>query len=330
MCLNYNPFTQSIPQSCSCQPCGDVTIDVVVTVTSSTDGSPVMGAMIEYAIAGGSTLRTLTDILGMFTITATVHDDAISFNILEAIHVPEVHQVNLIPPGPLRISVVLLSRSTNPGPSAMIGDIATVNYSTSVVMTIDGDPVIGDVTAVTSYIAAEMPFSFDTGLPPPVVISDNENNTYYAVRLIAATRLVSDSNTPLTASGVVETTFTNGTGVLDSNSFSLLTYNNNWMIDSSVTITPGNGDEVNANVMLSDSELPWAIGSPVPAEEICYVQVRTFRRDNNPLSGVELKLRYYSSLNSLVEHSSLEVLAQQGMDQWIQIVQLLTTQHVNQ
>ena len=150
ICLNYNPFTQSIPQTRSCEPCGDVTIDVVVTVTSSTDGSPVMGAMVEYAIAGGSTLRTMTDSLGMFTITATVHDDVISFNILEAIHMLEVRQVNLIPPGPLRISVVLLSRSTNPGPSVTIGDIATVNYSTSMVMTIDGNPVIGDVTAVTS------------------------------------------------------------------------------------------------------------------------------------------------------------------------------------
>ena len=147
------------------------------------------------------------------------------------------------------------------------------------------------MTAVTSYIAAEMPRSFDTGLPPPVVVSDSANNTYYAVRLIASTRLVSDITTmPLNASGVVETTFTDGTGVLDNNSFSLLTYNNNWMIDSSVTITPGNGNEVNANAMLSDSELPWAIGSPVPTEEIYYVQVRTFRRDNNPLSGVEVEV----------------------------------------
>ena len=292
MCLNYNPFTQSVSQTCSCQPCGDVTIDVVVTVTSSTDGSPVMGAMVEYAIAGVTAPSIVTDSLGMFTITATVSDVDVSFNITEANHMPETHQpIDLIPPGPLRISVVLLSRSTNPGLSAMVGSIATVDYSASVVMTIDGNPFMEDVTAVTSYIAAEMPLSFDTGLPPPVVISDGVSNTYYAVRLIAATRLVTDNEMRLTASDVVvETTFTDGTGLLDNNSFSLLTYNNNWMIDSSVTITPGNDDEVNANATLSDSELPWAIGAPVPAGEICYVQVRTFRRDNNPLSGVEVEV----------------------------------------
>ena len=221
---------------------------MVVTVTSSTDGSPVMGALVEYAIAGVTAPSIVTVSLGMFTITATVSDVDVSFNITEANHMPETHQpIDLIPPGPLMISVVLLtlSRSTNPGPSAMVGSIATVDYSASMVMTIDGVPFMEDVTAVTSYIAAEMPLSFDTGLPPPVVISDGVSNTYYAVRLIAATRLVSDNDMPLTASDVVvETTFTDGTGELDSNSFSLLTYNNNWMIDSSVTVTPGNGDGV--------------------------------------------------------------------------------------
>ena len=292
MCLNYNPFTQSIPQTCSCQPCGDVTIDVVVTVTSSTDGSPVMGAMVEYAIAGGTPVSRLTDSIGMFTITATVNDGDVSFNIIETNHMPEVRQVDLIPPGPLNISVVLLSRSTITGLSAMVGDIATVDYSTSEVITIDGDLFTGGMRTVTSYIAAEMPYSFATGLPPPVVTSDG---TYYAVRLIAATRLVSESNTtPLTASGVlVETTFTNGTEGTegpDNTTFFLLTYNDNWINSSTVTITPGDGDEVNASATLPNSELPWAIGSPVPPDEICYVQVRTFRRDNNPLSGVEVEV----------------------------------------
>ena len=290
MCLTYNPFTQSIPQTCSCQPCGNVTIDVVVTVTSSTDGSPVMGAMVDYAIAGGTIFSTMTDSLGMFTITATVSDGDVSFNIIAANHMPVVRQVDLIPPGPLMISVVLLSRSTNSGPSAMVGSIATVEYS--MIMTTDGAPFEGDVRVVTSYIAAEMRYSFNTSLSPPIVISDGVSNTYYAVRLIAETTLVSDNDMPLTASDVVvETTFfTNGTEGPDNTTFSLLTYNDNWMIDSSVTITPGDGNEVNATATLSNSEVPWAIGIPVPTEEICYVQVRTFRRDDNPLSGVEVEV----------------------------------------
>ena len=249
-----------------------------------------MGAMVEYTITGGTPSDTMTDSLGMATISATVSDVTIDLNITATGFVPEGRQVQLIPPGPLRLSVVLLSQSiSDNGPDASIievGSIATVEYT--LVMTTDGDTFMGNVTALTSYFAAEMPLSFDAAMPPPVVISDSMSNTYYAVRLIAATRLVDDSGMmPMTTSVVVETNFTDE----PDNTLSLLTYDGNWMIGSSVTITPGdNNGEVMANAMLSDTELPWAIGHPVPAGEICYVQVRTFRRDNNPLSEVEVEV----------------------------------------
>ena len=290
VCRPYNPLTLSQPQTCSCQPCGNIAIDVIVTVNSSADGSPVMGATVDYTITGGTPSDIMTDSLGMATISATVSDVTIDLNIAAIGFVPEGRQVQLIPPGPLRLSVVLLSQSiSDNGPDASIievGSIATVEYT--LVMTTDGDPFMGDVTALTSYFAAEMPLSFDAAMPPPVVTSDGMSNTYYAVRLIAATRLVDDM-VPLTTSGIVETNFTVGP---NDTTFSLLTYDGNWMSDSAVTITPGDNGEVIANAMLSDTELPWSIGSLVPNEDICYVQVRTFRSwtFNNPLSEVEVEV----------------------------------------
>ena len=251
-----------------------------------------MGATVEYAINGGTPSDTMTDSLGMFTINATVNDATINFTISDSGHAPEERQVHLIPPGPLRLSVVLLSQSiSDNGPDASIievGSIATVEYSE--VMTTDSELHTGNVRTLTSYFAAEIPYSFDAPIPPPVVIS---NGTYFAVRFIAATRLVDDSGMLLITSGVVETNFTGGP---DNSTFSLLIYDNDWMIgDSPVTITPGDNNEVTANAMLSSTKFPWAIGSPVPAKEICYVQVRTFRSVdnplvNNPLSDVEVEV----------------------------------------
>ena len=299
VCPPYNPLILRQPQTCSCLPCDDITIDVIVTVTSSTDGSPVMGAMVDYSTLDGTPNSIMTDILGMFTITATVSDVAISFNITENNHRREEHQpVDLIPPGPLRINIVLLSSTiTDQGPLSpsspsiiRVGDIANVTYDS--VMTTDNQPFMGSIISSASYIAAEMPLSFDTSLPPPVITI---GDTFYAVRLIAATTLSDDDidMMRLTASGVVQTTLTlQGP---EDNTFSLLTFDNTlgeWMSASSLMIMPStpNNEEVIAGAMLQDTELLWAIGNPISSEQICYVQVRAFRRDNNPLSGVEVEV----------------------------------------
>ena len=47
---------------------------------------------------------------------------------------------------------------------------------------------------------------------------------------------------------------------------------------------------VTATATLPDTELSWAIGYPITPTMICYVQVRTFRRDNNPLSSVDVEV----------------------------------------
>ena len=306
-CQRYNPLILSQPQTCLCLPCDDITIDVIVTVTSSADGNPVMMAMVDYAIVGDTPTSTMTDSLGMFTISATVSDIAVSFNISEANHVPEIHQpVDLIPPGPLRISIVLLSHTivdqgpVSPSSSIVrIGDIANFTYDS--VTTTDDQPFMGNVKSLTSYIADEMPHSFDASLPPSIVTNDN---TFYAVRLIAQTRLRDDSDTILsTTSGIVQTTLTlQGP---EENTFVLLTFNNNlgeWENVSPLMIMPPmpNNEAVTAGAILPDSELQWAIGNPIPTDEICYVQVRSFRRDNNPLSGVDVEvLQLYDQFGAM-------------------------------
>ena len=92
--------------------CDDIIIDMIVVVTSSSDGSPILGASVNYTVAGGTVTEAMTNSLGMFTISAPISSGTVTFNIVSALnHLPpeEGLSVNLTPPGPLIISVVLLS-----------------------------------------------------------------------------------------------------------------------------------------------------------------------------------------------------------------------------
>ena len=312
-CPPNNPLTLSQPQTCLCMSCDDITIDVIVVVTSSSDGSPILGASVSYAVASGTVTDTMTNTLGMFTISAPISSGTVTFNILAPNHVlEEGHSVDLIPPGPLTISVVLLSLDvvnhgdgllTDPVNVIDVGGITQVRFTSKPIDT-NNQLYMGNVTCLTSYIAPEVRQSFNTGLLPPVIIDDVSSGlppfdndmsaVFYAVRIIAATRVTDDSTSgmTLTSSAELTTTFTlQVDGLPDSNTFSLLTFNNSvgeW--SSSVVTTSINISEVVATANLPDTELPWAIGYPITPTMICYVQVRTFRRDNNPLSGVDVEV----------------------------------------
>jgi len=270
-------------------PCGDVPIDVVVTVTSSADGSPIMGAMVD--VAGDDTIM-MTDTLGMFTIPALVINGSVTFNVTASMHAPvENYEVELISPGPIMInlvlrSLVIMGHGQTDAEVIDVGGIANVTFNSNAVM---GNGQMFSINSSTTYIAEENRRSFDARLPPDVT----DDGTLYAVRIIAATRLFDDMMMPLTSSqSQVSTMFTANGSLPDSTTFSLLSLAPNedvWMVDSKVDIspsTPSDGDPVIANATLSDTESLWAIASPLSDSETCYVQVRTFRRDNNPLIDV--------------------------------------------
>ena len=308
-CPPYNPLTLSQPQTCSCMSCDDIIIDVIVVVTSSTDGSPITMAQVFYTVSDGTITETMTNDLGMFTISAPISSGTVTFNISEINYVPEEgHSVDLIPPGPLIISVVLLSLEVDDHGDGLLTDtVINVGGITNVTFTsepvdIDNQPSTGNVTCLTSYIAPEVRQSFNTGLPPPVIIDDvssglppfdsDMSTVFYAVRIIGATRLTDESDMTLTSSAELTTRFTLQDGLPDNNILSLLTFNNSvgeWS-SSAVTTSTNINNEVIATATLPDTELVWAIGYPITPGMICYVQVRTFRRDNNPLSGVDVEV----------------------------------------
>lgn len=283
-CSPVMPLNLAQPQTCFCMPCGDVPIDVIVTVTSSFDGSPVIGAMVDTDTDPPFD-TTMTDILGMFTISAlVVSNRVVTFSVRESMHMPsEQYEVKLIPPGPIRISLVLRNlviagHGQTDNEIIDVGGIANVTFNN----------LIGNiVNSSTIYIAEENRRSFDARLPPDVVTSDD---TFYVVRIIAATRLFNDTMT-LSSSAQVNTMFTTNGGQPNASTFSLLSLAPNtsvWMVESSVDISPEpstDGITVTASANLTNTELLWAIASPV-SSEICYVQVRTFRRDDNPLGDV--------------------------------------------
>ena len=308
-CPPYNPLTLTQPQTCSCMSCDDIIIDVIVVVTSSTDGSPIPGASVNYTVAGSTVTEAMTNTLGMFTISAPISSGTVTFNILEPNHVPEEgHSVDLIPPGPLIISVILLSLEVDDhGDGGLtdtvidVGGIFQVRFTSEPIDT-DNQPPTGSVICSASYIAPEARQSFNTGLPPPVIIDDVSSGlppfdndmsaVFYAVRIIGATRLTDESDMTLTSSAELTTAFTLQDGLPDNNTLSLLMFNNSlgeWSSSSVMTSTNIN-NKVFATATLPDTELPWAIGYPITPTMICYVQVRTFRRDNNPLSGVDVEV----------------------------------------
>ena len=283
-CQSYNTLTFSQPQTCFCMPCNDIIIDVIVTVTSSADGNPVMGANVDYAIPGDTTNDTVTDMLGMFTISQPISSGSVAFNITDTSHVMETHPpVDLIPPGPISISVVLRSRVTETR-DPEINNVINVGGIANATLT---GQFTGNVISMVSYIAAEMPRSFDTTLPPPVVT----DGTFYAVRVIAATRLTDDVWTTVNSPANIQIMFTSTDMPNTNTTLSLLTFDNGQGVwnNSMMTLSSSPG-LVTANATLTDTELPWAIGYPIAPEMICYVQVRTFRRDDNPLGNVEVEV----------------------------------------
>ena len=268
-CPPYNSLTFSQPQTCSCQPCGNITIDIIVRVTSSSDGQPVMMAMVEYATGG---MPRFTNSLGLLTISQPISSGILDLNITETNHMDRIGlSVDLIPPGPITISVVLLSRTigtydVTSNNVTTVGSIANVTF-------MDGQLDTG-ITLV-SYIAPEIPLTFDTRLPPPVVMGE----TFYAVRVIAETRLTDNSSMPVSTSADVEILFNSSA----SNSMlSLLTFNARvWTVEMEFP-------SMMPNANLPDTELPWAIGYPVTP--MCYVQVRTLQREEYPLDNVEVEV----------------------------------------
>jgi len=240
-----------------------------------------------------------TNMLGMITIPVPVSQDTATLNIMAANHVPSMLTVDLTPPGPIRIGVTLNTITVNDTVNGVIdvGGVATSTFSLATVMNDDGEPFIGDIVSSTFYFAQENLGSFDADFPPAVVTSDG---TFYAVRIIASTRLMDTGMDPLTSMAQVNTMFTEDNGQPDDDALVLLVINatdpsDQWMIESSFDVssnTESSSAEVDATASLSDTNLLWAIASPLTTNMICYVQVRTLSR-GNPLSGTEVVITQF-------------------------------------
>ena len=295
ICPPLNPFELTQPEICSCQSCENIMIDIELTVISASDLSPIMGAMITTD--DGELMMTNT--LGMLTISAPVNQDTITFNITSPNHIPSIFTADLIPPGPIRISITLnaVTMVINPVNEIIdVGGIATSTFSLGDVMDGDGQVFTGDIVSRTFYFAQENPGSFEADFPPAVVTSNGSTQTFYAVRIIAFTGLMDTSAKVLTSMAVVNTTFTEDNGQPDDNTLLLLVINatdpsDQWRIESPVNVAGSTG-EVEATADLSSTNLLWAIATPLPANMICYIQVRTFSR-GNPLPGAEVVITQF-------------------------------------
>jgi len=294
-CPPLNLFVLTQPEICSCQSCEDIVIDIELTVTSASDLLPIMGALITIE----DRELMMTNTIGMVTNSAPISQDNITFTITSFNHVPSMLTVDLIPPGPIRISVTLntvtvMNNSVNG--VIDVGGIASSTFSLGNVMDGDGQDFTGDIISSTFYVAQENLGSFDAEFPPAVVTSDGSTQTLYAVRIIAFTGLMDISANLLTSTAVVNLSLTEDNSQPDDNSLVLLAINatdpsDQWTIESSVNVVGSTG-EVHTIANLSNTNLLWAIASPLTLNMICNVQVRTFSR-GNPLSGAEVVITQF-------------------------------------
>jgi len=241
----------------------------------------------------------MTNTLGMITIPVPVSQNTATLNIMASYHVPSILTVDLTPPGPIRIGVTLNTITvTNPANGEIdVGGVATSTFSLANVMDDNGQQFTGDITSSTFYFAQENLGSFDADFPPAVVTSDG---TFHVVRIIASTRLMDTGMNPLTSTAEVNTMFTEDNSQPDDSALVLLVINatdpsDQWMTESSFdvsSIDESSSAEVDATAVLSDTNLLWAIASPLTANMICYVQVRTLSR-GNPLSGAEVVITQF-------------------------------------
>ena len=306
MCDGENPRTFFQPDQCTCQPCEDVVVELVFQVLSSTDGQVASGAQLIVTDSTTSSPSSLTmNSAGFFSTSREVNVGMATITASAPDHADRGFVITILPPGPLQFTVTLsavtvieFSSNVNMSLDFAVDGGVDVTIPAGSVVTDDNQTYMGPVIVRTvTFTANQTTYSDD--LPSEITtMSDEGDEVFYETRVLVRTQLVDDQGNPLSVReslslNVDLSGFDNNTVV------TVLLYDGDtgtWSVLDSFTVGSesrrkrqngnGNGNEV----ALENPNTFWAVATALNTSQICYLQVRTFERDDG-LSGATISIQ---------------------------------------
>ena len=310
MCDGENPRTFFQPDQCTCQPCEDVVVELVFQVLSSTDGQVASGAQLIVTDSTTSSPSSLTmNSAGFFSTSREVNVGMATITALAPDHADREFVITILPPGPLQFTVTLsavtvieFSSNVNMSLDFAVDGGVDVTIPAGSVVTDDNQTYTGPVFVRTvTFTANQTTYSDD--LPSEITtMSDEGDEVFYETRVLVSTQLVDDQGDPLSVRESLSLSvdlsgFDNNTVV------TVLLYDGDagtWSVLDSFTVGSesrrkrqngnGNGNGNGNEVALEDPNTFWAVATALNPSQICYLQVRTFERDDG-LSGATISIQ---------------------------------------
>lgn len=300
------------PDFCTCQPCADVTVQLAIQVISSSDSSILRNAKVN--IFNSAVNRSLPiDSAGFFNTFRSVNERTVQVNVTEPGHFPQSFDVEIIPPGPLQIFVILSAAvvqdlgTNNKTLNFSVSAVADVTIPPNSVVTSTNETFTGSVTVRISSFSNNQSSSYSDDFPPQVTTQDASSGAviFYATSIVARAVLTDQDGNPLsTTSSLNVSVDLSQFNVSSGGTITFLIYNDNnntWSELPTVTTTPtvkrqANRGTVTAMLPRGRADAVWAAGVGFNSDNssrICYLQVRAFQRDNE-LSGVTVSVEQFT------------------------------------
>jgi len=292
----------SQPERCSCQPCGDFNVTLIFIISSGTNNNPIVGANVMI----NDELPSLeTNDVGIANTNRPVSDVQVSVVISAENHSDIMLNVEILPPGPIIINVILspvvreVLGSSTEDLVVPINSMTEVDIPANSIVTSDGTPFNGSVTAEINIFTANTEDTYSDSFPPEVVTEEEGSTVFYQPLVLARTELLDDAGetldvdpaNPVTVVLTIDLVETDDVTVL------LLLFNDTtglWVVHSNFTFTLASGKKRQAPVMAvtGSVEIPnanqlWSVCLPVPANNIIYLQVRVSVFDTGAIIDVE-------------------------------------------
>jgi len=288
MCPASNTRTIVQPASCSCQPCGNLSVSLIFVVTSGLNGSTITGA--EVTINNESS-PLVTDAFGITSTNRLISDVQVSVVMTADNHANTMFTVEIVPPGPSIINVVLSPEeqqflgSSGDNLTFSIGSVAIIDVPANTIVDGSGNAFDGNVTVQTVFFSVDNTDSYSNIFPSEVVTGQDGNTpVFYQTRVIARTQLLDDNGAQLNINPATPVNVILNFSIFDQSlnlTLSLLLFDdqsNSWSVDSTFTTTTAESttkrqalNPMTVTGTLTNTQLFWAVGFPV---DVVYLQVR--------------------------------------------------------
>ena len=298
-CEGDNPRTLTQPDQCMCQPCDDLDVQLVFQVVSSTNGEVPGDAQIIVSDNTPSSPSMLMDSAGFFSTFRQVGDVMVRVTASASGHLDQVFNVTILPPGPHLFIVSLtavaeetLGSNLNTSLNFDVDQVVNVTIPENTVITNDTVAFNGEVIVRTNFFSTSQS-TYSDDFPLEITTENGSEQVFYEARVLARIQLIGENGTELGISEPISLSldfsdFEPGTTV------SLLLYNEMagiWMVDNEFT-AGSRKRQTNGVAMLPDTNTFWTVGTATNQQQICYLQVRTFEREDG-LNGVAVSLQQF-------------------------------------